>query len=80
MNLVRLIYTSRFSQSVTTKDLQDILERSRSKNPSYGITGALSYSPGWFLQALEGPAVGSVAAELLAVQDVLAARGGQIEE
>ena len=55
MNLVRLIYTSRFAKQITTRDLQAILESSRSKNPNLCITGVLCYSPGCFLQAMEGP-------------------------
>jgi hypothetical protein len=55
MNLVRLIYTSRFTRSVNPNDIQDILEISRKNNEAWGITGVLCYDPNCFLQCLEGP-------------------------
>jgi hypothetical protein len=55
MNLVRLIYASRFSGRVDLEDLQTILRSARRNNPRKGLTGILCYAPGLFLQCLEGP-------------------------
>lgn len=55
MNLVRLIYVSRFAKEVTFNDLQAIIDVSRTNNPKLNVTGVLCYGPGLFLQCLEGP-------------------------
>lgn len=55
MNMVRLIYVSRFSKGVGPNDLQAILSISRNNNLEKGITGMLCYDPHYFLQCLEGP-------------------------
>ena len=55
MNMVRLIYASRFGSRVGPNDVQDILSVSRERNKEAGITGVLCYDPRFFLQVLEGP-------------------------
>ncbi len=55
MNEVRLIYASKFASGVGPREVQDILDVSRENNERLGITGALCYAPGLFLQCLEGP-------------------------
>ena len=51
--LVRLLYASRATDP-SCAAIEDILQQSRSVNPSQGITGILCYGGGVFLQALEG--------------------------
>ena len=51
---VQLIYASRMAKGCGPKDLEAILDISRKKNPSIGVTGALCYSARGFLQCLEG--------------------------
>ena len=51
--LVRLLYASR-AIDPSCSAIEDILQQSRSVNPSQGITGILCYGGGVFLQALEG--------------------------
>ncbi len=55
MNLVRLVYASRFSSKTNVEALQAIVKASRRNNPKKGLTGVLCYAPGLFLQCLEGP-------------------------
>jgi hypothetical protein len=52
--LVRLVYASRAVAAVDQEELIAILRKSKSNNPSQGITGVLCFSEGIFLQALEG--------------------------
>lgn len=52
--LVRLLYASRAVPAVDTDELLAILRKSRSHNPAFGITGALCFSEGIFMQVLEG--------------------------
>lgn len=51
--LVRLLYVSRVVDT-STDMIETILTKSRSHNPSSGITGILCYGGGIFLQAIEG--------------------------
>ena len=53
--MVQLIYASRMVGGLEHKDIDDIIQTSRSKNEKRGVTGALCYSPRGFLQCLEGP-------------------------
>lgn len=53
----RLIYHSVALRGMNTKVLTDILSSAEAANAAKGITGALAYSGGRFLQLLEGPAV-----------------------
>jgi len=52
--LVRLMYASRAKAPVEQDDLLAILRHSRQANPLRGVTGALCFSNGIFLQVLEG--------------------------
>jgi Sensors of blue-light using FAD len=51
----QIIYSSESATPMQLDDLEDILEHARSSNASKGITGALVYVDGVFLQILEGP-------------------------
>lgn len=55
MNLVRLIYVSRMTETCDMEGIQEILAVSRKKNAAAEITGILCYDPMYFLQCLEGP-------------------------
>lgn len=50
----QIIYSSESSTPMQWEDLEEILERARSSNFRKGITGALLYVDGVFLQILEG--------------------------
>ncbi|MCZ8253176.1 MAG: BLUF domain-containing protein [Hylemonella sp.] len=50
----QLIYSSVSSTPMQSEDLQDILKRAQDNNARQGITGALVYVDGFFLQILEG--------------------------
>lgn len=52
--LIRLIYASRTSGTLTPVDVKDIVHRSQRNNRLLGVTGALILSNGIFLQCLEG--------------------------
>ena len=54
--MVRLLYASRAAESVNPEVLSAILKRSKSLNPSIGITGVLCFcfNAGIFMQVLEG--------------------------
>lgn len=54
MLLVQLVYFSRPSRPMASRDLMAILETARSRNAASNITGILCYSDDVFLQALEG--------------------------
>jgi hypothetical protein len=51
----QIIYSSVSSTPMQTEDLQDLLRRAQDNNARQGITGALVYVDGFFLQILEGP-------------------------
>jgi Sensors of blue-light using FAD len=55
----QVIYSSESAMPMQMDDLEDILESARECNADAGITGALVYVDGFFLQILEGdgPAV-----------------------
>mgnify|MGYP003572285285 FL=1 len=55
MEMVRLIYVSRMTETCDMKAIQEILAVSRKKNAAEDITGILVYDPTFFLQCLEGP-------------------------
>jgi hypothetical protein len=59
MSLYRLVYYSRNHVSDTpetfSREVADILEKSRVNNVRDGITGALLFNAGCFAQVLEGP-------------------------
>jgi hypothetical protein len=50
----QIIYSSESATPMQMEDLEEILEGARSNNGSKGITGALVYVEGVFLQILEG--------------------------
>lgn len=52
--LVRLLYASCAVASLTTENVDSILEESRSHNVPHGITGMLCFSNDLFIQVLEG--------------------------
>lgn len=52
--LVRCLYASRISKSVTPSALDEILEQSRKNNPRQGITGLLCHTHDIFVQVVEG--------------------------
>jgi hypothetical protein len=52
----QIIYSSDASIPMQSDDLEDLLEQAREHNAQRGITGALVYVDGIFLQILEGEA------------------------
>ena len=50
----QIIYSSEASMPMQTDDLEEVLQQARANNASRGITGALIYVDGAFLQILEG--------------------------
>jgi hypothetical protein len=52
--LVRLMYASRAVPAVDQEELLSILKKSKANNAKSGVTGALCFSEGVFLQVLEG--------------------------
>ena len=52
----QIIYSSKSATPMQMDDLEDILESARESNTDAGITGALVYIDGFFLQILEGEA------------------------
>ena len=55
--IYQIIYSSESSTPMQVDDLEDILEHARICNATVGITGALVYADGVFLQILEGDRV-----------------------
>ena len=54
-HLLRLIYTSRATVAFDEAAVDDLLVKARRNNYDTGVTGALSFNHGHFLQVLEGP-------------------------
>jgi len=54
--LLQIIYSSESSTPMQMDELEDILQQARVNNATAGITGALIYVDGVFLQILEGEA------------------------
>jgi hypothetical protein len=52
--LVRLLYASRAVPALGPEEVTAIVQRSRADNQALGVTGALCYSEGVFMQLLEG--------------------------
>jgi hypothetical protein len=52
--LVRLMYASRAVPAVDQEELIAILKKSKANNAHSGVTGALCFSDGIFIQVLEG--------------------------
>ena len=53
--MIRLLYMSNASPTVTGEQVQDILAWAREHNSANGITGVLIHGGGLFMQVLEGP-------------------------
>jgi hypothetical protein len=53
----QIIYSSEAATPMQADDLQELLDHSRRSNAAKGITGALIYAEGVFLQILEGDKV-----------------------
>nr|AHX39933.1 BLUF domain containing protein [Pseudoalteromonas luteoviolacea] len=54
MKLVRLVYYSQASRSMSLSDLRNILETARANNDEIEVCGMLCFENQFFLQALEG--------------------------
>ena len=54
--LERLLYVSRAAPGLDTGQVHAIIRRAHAGNAPAGVTGALLYLDGWFVQVLEGPA------------------------
>ena len=52
--LIQLTYSSRATRALNGQDLRSIVAQAQSNNVLRGITGALCYANGTFLQCLEG--------------------------
>jgi hypothetical protein len=52
--LVRLMYASRAVPAIDQEELLAILKKSKANNHKRGVTGALCFSEGIFIQVLEG--------------------------
>ena len=52
--MYELVYTSKASPDTTPEDIEDILNKARSFNEKYDITGCLLYYNNEFIQILEG--------------------------
>jgi len=50
----QLIYSSVSSTPMQLEELEDLLEQAQGNNAIHGITGALVYADGFFMQILEG--------------------------
>ena len=50
----QIVYSSHSTVPMQSDDLEDLLERARARNAQLGISGALVYTDGVFLQILEG--------------------------
>ena len=59
----QIIYSSKSATPMQVDELEDLLEQARHRNAEKGITGALVYVDGAFLQILEG--------ELQTIQDLM---------
>jgi hypothetical protein len=53
--MIRLLYLSQATNTLSNEKLQEILESSGRNNPALGITGLLLTGGGVFMQVLEGP-------------------------
>lgn len=56
--MLQLIYASAASRPFSPAELNKLLERARSRNDLFGVTGMLLYHAGSFLQVIEGPETG----------------------
>ena len=56
--MLQLIYSSAAAIPFTAADLNHLLERARTRNSLFNVTGMLLYHSGSFLQVIEGPELG----------------------
>ena len=54
--LERLLYVSRAAPGLDVAEVYAIIRHAHAGNAPVGVTGALIYVDGWFVQVLEGPA------------------------
>lgn len=54
--MIRIVYASRATRDMPLSSVLGLLAKARTANKARGITGALLYDKGIFLQVLEGPA------------------------
>jgi Sensors of blue-light using FAD len=54
-NLVSLLYLSRTSEVFRVEDLPALLARAQERNQRHGLSGALLFYAGRFMQVIEGP-------------------------
>lgn len=54
--LERLLYVSQAAPQTELSDVFDIGQAARERNAEAGLSGALIFIDGWFVQVLEGPA------------------------
>ena len=54
MFLVRLVYTSKLSDTFSSDDITEILASARKHNSRNHVTGLLCFSSNYFLQCIEG--------------------------
>jgi hypothetical protein len=50
----RLVYVSRAAQGISARDCYDIIRVAHNRNSQFGLTGALLFLDGYFIQVLEG--------------------------
>lgn len=50
----RLVYVSRAAPGITARDCYDIIRVAHNRNSQFGLTGALLFLDGHFVQVLEG--------------------------
>ncbi|MDO8376687.1 MAG: BLUF domain-containing protein [Aquabacterium sp.] len=50
----RLVYVSRAAPGITARDCYDIIRVAHNRNSQFGLTGALLFLDGYFIQVLEG--------------------------
>ena len=55
-DLERLVYVSRAAPGLDTTEVYAIIRHAHAGNAVSGVTGALVFLDGWFVQLLEGPA------------------------
>ncbi|TWU58167.1 BLUF domain-containing protein [Rubripirellula reticaptiva] len=50
----RILYTSRATDGITLRNVYDVIRVSHNRNSDSGLTGALLFLDGFFIQVLEG--------------------------
>ncbi len=57
-DLHALVYVSIATRQLSIDETDHLLFRAQARNETYGVTGALLYTGGHFMQYIEGPAAG----------------------